>query len=495
MKRLIIIGAGPGGYECAVRAAKSGLEVHVIDSADHLGGTCLNEGCIPTKCLCHSAEIIDTARQMVDSELREANSPIENETAQGEGMEVCYELPPDRLLAKALHRKDEIVKRLREGIATLMTTPGITLHNGRARFAPGDPHTVIVGDEQLKADYVMIATGSVPRLLPIPGADTVGVLTSDQLLSLDKIRELPERVGKKDIEPDNERPCPFPERLCIIGGGVIGLEFASIFNTLGSSVTVIEYCKEILPGFDRDLAKRLRTALKRRGVEFITGAPVTAIHADSTRGGELHVSYEHRNSVKEKLADLVLMAVGRQANLDSLNLAEAGIDFTPKGIATNDNLMTNVEGIYAVGDINGRCQLAHAATFQSYKALAHLLGKTDETDLNIMPAAVFTVPEAAMVGLTEEQANERGIEVTVHKAFYRSNGRALSMDAADEGLVKLIADANGHLVGAHILGAHAAELIHELALAIKLHATLDQLRHCVHAHPTLSEIVWQAAES
>lgn len=456
MPRLIIIGAGPGGYECAVKAARRGLDVHIIDRAAHLGGTCLNEGCIPTKCLTHTAELIEATREAVSYGFA-TQSP-----------------EPSALLAHAMERKEQVVSRLREGIGALMAQPGITLHDGLARFAPGDPHTVIVGGERLTADYVMIATGSVPKMLPVPGADTPGVWTSDRLL---QTREV-------------------PRRLCVIGGGVIGLEFASIFATLGSEVTVIEYCKEILPPFDRDIAKRLRTSLKRRGVNCITGAPVTAIHADETRGGELHVSYEYRSSVKEALADRVLMAVGRQPNLASLNLDEAGIAYTPHGITTDDHLMTSVAGVYAVGDINGRCQLAHAATAQSFAALAHILGDDDAPDLGLIPSAVFTSPEAAMVGLTEEQAKTRlGADgVKVHKAFYRANGRALTMNAADDGLVKLITDPMGRLVGAHILGAHAAELIHELTLAMSLGARLDDLRRTVHAHPTLSELIWQAAE-
>lgn len=453
MKSLLIIGAGPGGYECAVKAAKAGLDVHIADRAGHLGGTCLGEGCIPTKCLCHTAEVLETAKAA---------------QAYGIGADLQH-----FSLASAIARKDGVVAQLRQGIRTLLGQPGITFHDGYAQFAPGDPHTVKVGDEVLHADYVFIATGSVPKFLPIPGAHTPGVLTSTELLQLTEV----------------------PKRLCIIGGGVIGLEFAGIFNTFGSQVTVIEYCKEILPNFDRDIAKRLRTSLKKQGIEFIIGAPVTAIHADEENNGELHVSYEHRSAVHDCLADVVLMAVGRGANLGSLNLEEAGIKFNPRGIEVDEDMQTNVPGVYAVGDINGRCQLAHAATFQSYRALAHVLGNADATDLSLVPAAVFTTPEAATVGLTEEQAKEAQPEATVRKAFYRANGRALAMDAGSDGLVKLITAPDGKVLGAHVLGAHASELVHEVALLMSMGGTLDQLRHTIHAHPTLSELVLQAAEA
>lgn len=453
MKSLLIIGAGPGGYECAVRAAKSGLEVHIVDQAAHLGGTCLNEGCIPTKCLCHTAEVMETAGHAAEYGIKAGLSGFS--------------------LAAATSRKDGIVSSLRQGIEALLRTPGITFHEGTAQFAPGNAHTVTVGGETITTDHTIIATGSVPKFLPIPGAHTHGVVTSTELLATTEL----------------------PKRLCIIGGGVIGMEFASIFNQFGSKVTVIEYCKEILPNFDRDLSKRLRTALKKKGIEFFTGAPVTAIHADEENGGELHVSYEFRNGVHDALADLVLMAVGRAANVSSLNLAEAGIDFTPRGIHVDANMMTSVPGVYAVGDVNGLCQLAHAATFQSYRALAHILGEEDATDLSLVPSAVFTTPEAAMVGLTEEKAKELCAGAKTYKAFYRANGRAMAMDAADDGLVKIITAPNGAILGAHILGAHASDLIHELAAVMAMKGKISDIRHIIHAHPTLSEILLAAADA
>ncbi len=479
---LIIIGAGPGGYETAVRAAKAGLQVVVIEK-EHLGGTCLNAGCIPTKCLCHEAE-----------------QPLSN-SPEGES---------DRL-REAIARKNEVVEKLKTGIAQLMKTPGITLVEGEARFV--DVHTVAVGkmvngewsNGKWEAPNIIIATGSVTKFLPIPGAHAEGVVTSTEMLNLTTL----------------------PQRLAIIGGGVIGLEFASIFQSMGSQVTVIEFCKEVLPQFDRDLAKRLRTSLKKRGIEFHTNAAAKEIRRKEQGAGSkeqekynsegekqeigvsscplplapyLEIDFEEKGKLQSVEADLVLMAVGRAANLDSLNLADVGIETTPRGIKVDENMQTNVPGIYAIGDVNGLIQLAHAASAQGRVALAHIISNSNSSlftlhsSLSIIPSAVFTVPEAAMVGQTEEQLEEAGIEYQSHKAMYRANGKALAMEAED-GLVKILTDTEGHILGCHILGAHASDLIHEVTLAMRLGATIHDIADTVHAHPSLSEILLAAAEA
>lgn len=455
---IIIIGAGPGGYETALEAAHRGLNVALIERAK-LGGTCLNVGCIPTKCLCRNAEVLDEVREAARYGIEMADMQFD--------------------LSRAIARKDEVVGRLIAGVETLMKTPGITLYHGTARLAgkhDRDCHTVEVatsaGHECLKAQSVIIATGSVTKFLPINGAHSEGVVTSTEMLSLTEV----------------------PQRLCVIGGGVIGLECAAIFSSFGSEVTVIEYCKEVLPFFDREVAKRLRTSLKKRRITFRTGAAVTEIKdvQDAATLTKL-VCFEEKGKEETVEADLVLMAVGRAANLESLNLEEAGIACTQRGITVDSNMQTNVPGIYAIGDVNGLMQLAHAATAQGKVALADiLLRHRDERIsvpcLDICPAAVFTVPELAMVGKTEEQLETDGVEYEVRKAFYRANGKALAMDAED-GFVKVLTDKDGHLLGAHVLGAHASDLIHEFTLLMSLGGTLADLSGTIHAHPTLSEIL------
>lgn len=414
--RIIIIGAGPGGYETAAEAAAHGIEV-VLVSDGPLGGTCLNEGCIPTKTLC-----------ALDS--------------------------PD------LERKREVIEQLRAGIAQLLKNKLITLIYGKARLSSSRSITVAPADggESLsfEGDAIIIATGSVSASLPIPGAGLA--LDSSAMLQLPGV----------------------PERLCVIGGGVIGLEFASIFRKFGSEVTVLEYCPNILPRFDSDLAKRLKASLAKRGITIETSAKVSAIEPGK-------VLWSKGDKDFQTAADCILMAVGRRPNLQSLNLDEAGIEYTPRGIKVDENMQTSVPGIYAVGDITGGMMLAHVASAQGRKALAHIINKNCGTDFSVVPAAVFTVPEAASVGRTEEECE--GLEICTGKANYRANGKAVASCEAD-GWCKIIAlKGSGRIIGAHILGAHASDLIHEAAVLIALGATVQQARDIIHAHPTLSEVL------
>ena len=317
--------------------------------------------------------------------------------------------------------------------------------------------------QTISAPHIIIATGSRPRVPAIVGADLPGVVTSDDMFHLTSV----------------------PRRLCVVGGGVIGLEFAGIFASFGSEVSVVEFCKEVTPNLDRDMAKRLRTALKKRGINFATESAVTGI-AQSADG--LVVAYEKKGKAAEVEADLVLMAVGRGPRLDGIGLEAAGVDFTPRGITVDDNMQTSVAGVYAIGDVNGRCQLAHAATFQGRRAVNHILGREDEIDFSLVPSAVYTVPSLASVGLREEDFEATGERPIIVRKLYRANGRALTM-GAEEGCIKLIArPSDGRIVGVHILGASASELIHEAAVLIRQGATLAQLRDIIHAHPTLSEL-------
>lgn len=447
---LIIIGAGPGGYETAAEAAHKGLKVALIEKAE-LGGTCLNQGCIPTKCFCKNAEVIE--------ELKHAEAlGIERLSYQKIDMQ------------KIVERKNQVLISLRSGIETLLKHPNITRATGTARFI--DAHSVEVVGEQpatFTAPNIIIATGSITKMLPIPGKELPKVLTSTEILDITEI----------------------PRRLTVIGGGVIGMEFASIFNSFGSEVTVLEFCKEILPNFDSDIAKRLKASLKGKGINIINNAAVNAIEDCGDHYGIKYLLKEKENEVE---ADIVLMAVGRVANLDSLNLSDIGIETDRRGIVTDQDFRTNVPGIYAIGDINGKCQLAHAASFQGKHVLNVILNQTDTIDFSIMPAAVFTSPEAATVGLTADYCKANGIAATAHKGFFRSNGKALAMNQTD-GMVKILTDPEDHIIGCHLFGPHSADLIQEIAALMNKRATLQELRNIIHAHPTLGEVILNAAQA
>ncbi len=442
--KLIIIGAGPGGYETALLAAKRGVETVLIE-AGPVGGTCLNEGCIPTKSFCRNAEVIDG--------LKEA------EAFGVTGLSYRFDF------GAVISRKNAVVEQLRGGVEGLLGHKLITLVRGRAEFK--DAHTVVVGGQEYEGDYIMIATGSVSASLPIPGADLPGILTSKEILDIQEV----------------------PQRLCVIGGGVIGLEFASIFRSFGSEVTVVEYCKDILPRFDTDLAKRLKQSLAKRGIGINTQSQVLSIAEEN---GEYTVTYSRKGKEETVVADKVLMAVGRKANVGSLNLADAGVEFTPRGIVVNEVMQTNVPHIYAIGDVNGRMMLAHAATFQGIVALDHIMGIGNEIDLSVMPAAVFTSPEAASVGRTEDECKEAGIPVKCLKSFFRANGKAVTM-AETDGFCKVVVHAeSGQLLGCHLFGPHASDIVQEACAMISRKATLEEFRSVIHTHPTLTEVIQSA---
>ena len=328
---LIIIGSGPGGYQAAAYAAKNGLKVVIIEEK-HAGGTCLNEGCIPTKTLCHEVDVLETLKTVMPS------------------AKVDYGHVNQRL--------EEVIGQLRSGVEQLMTMPGITMVKGHAAFK--DAHTVCVGDEEYSASKIIIATGSKPKMPPHADIDMNVVSTSTEMLQLNHV----------------------PESIAIVGAGVIGMEFASIFNSFGSKVTVIEFLKECLPAVDSDVAKRLRKQLEKCGISFSMQSAVKRI---STEG----VVFERKGKEDTVSAEIVLVATGRMPNTEGLNLEAAGVEYSPKGITTDDRMHTNVEGIYAIGDVNGRQMLAHAATMQGYMVVNEILGKHSGICLDIIQAAIF----------------------------------------------------------------------------------------------------------
>ena len=467
--KIIIIGAGPGGYETALLAAKRGVEVVLIES-DHVGGTCLNEGCIPTKTFCRNAEVLDSLR--------------EGETFGLTDLTYGFDF------SKVIDRKNAVVEQLRGGVEGLLNNKLITLVRGKASFK--DAHTVTVTSGatpvtieksvEYSADHIIIATGSVSSSLPIPGADLPGILTSREILDIEEV----------------------PSSLCVIGGGVIGLEFASIFRSFGCEVTVLEYCKDVLPRFDTDLAKRLKQSLSKRGISVETQAQVTSI--TECDADAYTVSYTRKGKEETVTAEKVLMAVGRRANLASLNLDDIGLEYTSRGIVTDERTMkTNIPHIYAVGDINGRMMLAHAATFQGIVALDHIMGVENQIDLSVMPAAVFTSPEAASVGLTEDECKERGIPVKCLKSFFRANGKAVTMGETD-GFCKVVIAAEpkegaqspyqpGRVLGCHLYGPHSSDIVQEACAMISRKATLEEFQSVIHTHPTLTEVLQSAIHS
>ena len=357
--------------------------------------------------------------------------------------------------SEARERMAQVVPQLRSGVEGILSHPNITLIREKGIFSAA--HTV--GD--YTAPNIIIATGSDSKPIPVPGIDSPKVVDSTDLLSLDTL----------------------PKRLCIIGAGVIGMEFASVFRRFGSEVTVIEFLKECLPALDSDIAKRLRKQMEKEGITFNMQCGVKQI-AD----GE--VFFENKKGQTESVeADVILVATGRKPRVQS-DFACVGFDYDErKGIAVNEHFETTVSGVYAIGDVNGRQMLAHAAEMQGIHAVNHIIGKEDDIRFDIMPAAIFTSPEAACVGPAEDWLKEQGTPFECHKSFYRANGKALAMGET-EGMVKLCTEpGEGRILSAHIFGAHAADLVQEVTAFITLGATLRQLRETVHIHPTLSEVL------
>lgn len=433
---IIIIGGGPGGYKTATYAASKGLTALVVEKAE-FGGTCLNCGCIPTKTYARNAEIIQT--------LKEADIYGLDELSFSFNFKTAYE------------RKNNVIDALRNGISTLLSAPGITVVKGEAVLKSAS--SVSVNGEEYSAKNIIIATGSESKTLPIAGLDADMICDSTWLLSTDTL----------------------PKRICIVGAGVIGMEFASILNSFGCEVSVVEFLKECLPALDGDIAKRLRKCLEKRGVAFYMQSGLKS----AAKG---KVVFEKKGKETELETEKVLLAVGRKPNVEGLGLDEVGIAYDKKGITVNDMMQTSVSGVYAIGDVNGRQMLAHAAEMQGKRAVNSILGLQDDIRFDIMPAAIFTNPEAACVGKTEELLKAEGVEYICQKHYYRANGKALAMNET-EGMLKLLAGKDGLIIGCHVYGAHAADLVQEVSVLMCRNTTLQQLHDMTHIHPTLSEII------
>ena len=452
--KIAVIGGGPGGYVAAIRAAQLGGDVTLVERR-HLGGTCLNVGCIPTKCLLRSAELAeDLKRQGAEIGVRVS------------GVEIDF--------PQVIRHKNDISKKLTGGVAGLLKMNRVRVLDGEASFTA--PRKLIVtredgSRETLEADRIILAAGSVNAVPPIPGLkENSNCIDSTGALSLEAL----------------------PKSMVVIGGGVIGLELACAYAAFGTKITVVEALDHMLPMLDGDLVKIGTDHMKRMGIEFHLECPVQSVEPSpvgakvvcKTKAGET-VAFE---------AEKVLTAVGRKANTAPLNLDACGIRHERGRILVNDRMETSVAGIYAIGDcVKGYAQLAHTASAMGETAAENCMGLDAVYDERTNPTCVYMEPEAASVGLTEEQAKARGIDYKVGKFPMSANGKALILNGG-EGLVKIIAGARyGEVLGMHIIGPRATDLISEGALAIRLEATLDELITTIHSHPTVTETIREAA--
>jgi len=448
---VVIIGGGPGGYVAAIKAAHLGLKALLIEK-DKLGGVCLNWGCIPTKALVSTAELLNNLQRAGEFGIQVKD--------------YSFDFPA------IMKRKDMITQRLSSGVGQLMKANQVRVIKGEGQII--ESGTVEVTDtagekEMIKSKNIIIATGSKVMRLPIPGIDSEGVITSDEALSLSEL----------------------PSRMLIIGGGVVGIEFAGIFKALGVEVTVVEMLPRILLPIDEEIARRLTQLLKRKGIEILTDSKVKAIKKSHQN---LEVLISTTDGEKKIETEKVLLAAGRVPELGNIDVQRLGIELDKGAIKVDEKMRTNIPGIYAVGDVVGKIMLAHVASREGIVAVENISGKEVLMDYKVVPNCVFSMPEVASVGLTEEEAREENNNIKISKFPFMVNGKALGMGEI-EGMVKIIADADtSELLGFHILGAHASDLIAEGVLALSMEATAFEIANTIHAHPTLAEAIAEAAE-
>lgn len=444
-----VIGAGPGGYVAAIKAGQKGLKTALIEKGN-FGGTCLNIGCIPTKTLIASAEVLHSARHAADF-----------------GVEISGEIKPN--WTKMLKRKDEVLDKLRGGIAGLLKAAGVTVFKGTASFM--NRQSVMVADGEnagttVQAKNFIIAVGSaslVPGFIP----QSPRIITSTELLSIPKV----------------------PKSLLVLGGGVIGCEFACLFAEMGTEVTVVEMLPSILPPVDRELGKTLAKCMEAKGIKIMTGAPLGDIKATS-KGvtgmvGDTKVSAEY-----------LLVSIGRKSVAGELNLGAAGVQTNERGwIPVNEYAQTNIPNIYAIGDATGKGMLAHWASAQAVAAVDTIAGNRTALAGDQIPGAIFTTPEIGSLGASEEQLKEKGVAYKVGKFPFAALGKAMAINET-EGFVKILADAQTDAVlGVHIIGPHATDLIAEAAPVMKMECTARELGKAIHAHPTIGEAIMEAAHA
>lgn len=447
---VIVIGGGPGGYTAAAKASALGGKVALVER-EALGGTCLNQGCIPTKSLLKSTEVLEIVKKAKDF-----------------GVDISQ---VEVSLEKMLDRKQAIIKRLNTGVEFLMKSNEITIFRGEGKITRTDEVTISTPSEQIviKTRNIIIATGSRPSALPGLEPDGHWIMNSDHALTFSSV----------------------PANLLIIGGGAIGVEFASIYHKLGVKVTLVEAMDRILPFADWEVSNALKQLMTREKIVVLTETKVAGIHKSEE---SLLVNVETAKGLKEIQVDKVLVAVGRRPDYESLGLSEIGVHVEKGKIAVNSKMETTIPNIYAIGDVTGGILLAHVASTEGTVAAVNAMGGQKHMDYSVVPSCIYTSPELASVGLTEEQAISQGMEIVIGKSQFISSGKALAM-GENNGLVKMVAEAgSGKMLGVHILGPQATSLISEAALAIKLGATVEDVAETIHAHPSLPETLMEAAE-
>ena len=446
-----VIGGGPGGYVAAIRAAQLGAKVLLVEK-DQVGGVCLNRGCIPTKTLLASADKLHELKRCAEFGLSAGEVGFDYE--------------------KVTAHMNDVVLRMRSGVQQLLRSNCIEVKTGIARLTGPKQLTIstFAGAEAYTANAVILATGSSPVGLPVPGGELADVINSDQLLKLTEV----------------------PKRMVVVGAGAVGIEFAAIFHAFGCEVTVVEMLPAILPNVDGEMVKLMAILLRKQGLKLLTGRSVSKIEA--VPDGGVLVTVTDGETTEVLAADKVLSSIGRAPNVAELGLEVSGVAYSRKGIVVNERLETNVPGIYAIGDVTGCFMWAHAASAAGMVAAENACAGTKKAvDYRAVPGCIYTTPEMAMTGLTEEAALAAGKQIKVSKFNVAANGKALSIGEPD-GLVKIIADAQtGAVLGMHILSAHASDLIMEGALAIQNGLTAQTLAGTIHPHPSLSEVVMECA--
>lgn len=450
---IAILGGGPGGYVCAIRAAQLGAEVTIIEDK-YIGGTCLNTGCIPTKVLLHTTDIY---RMLVN-----------------EGTDLGLEIGHLNLKWDIIqNRKDLVSSQLVDGVKTLLETNKINVISGRGKFVSNSQIEVISNNGErtlVNFNKAVIATGSSPIRVPIPGIDLEGVITSTEALNLSEI----------------------PKSICIIGGGVIGVEFANIYSNIGSKISIVEMLPHIVANMDSDIVNCLKSELIQLGVDIYTSTKVENIKKE---GDKLKVSVSSTSGNRQIVADKVLISTGRIPNTSDIGLEILGIKTERGSILVDRSMKTCVDNIYAIGDCTGGVLLAHVASSEGIVAAENIMGKYTPIDFKTIPYCVYTKPELASVGLTEKDAITKGYNIKVGSFPLYANGKSIIIGAVN-GLVKFVVDSKtDEILGLHIAGNNATELIAVGALAIRLEATLDEIITTIHAHPTVSESLLESAQT